>query len=56
LGVFRLQHDVLDHHPGLLFVELAFNVGGASPGQIYRSAAESPPSQVHYLLARISAD
>jgi S-formylglutathione hydrolase FrmB len=36
LGVFRLQHDVLDHHPGLLFVEFAINDAGASPNQIYR--------------------
>ena len=36
LGVFRLQHDVLDHKPDLLFVEFAVNDGGASTGQIYR--------------------
>jgi hypothetical protein len=36
LGVFRLKHDVLDHHPDLLFVEFAVNDSGASPGQIYR--------------------
>lgn len=37
LGVFRLQHDVLDQKPDLLFVEFAVNDGGASPAQIYRS-------------------
>ncbi|HEY5914082.1 MAG TPA: GDSL-type esterase/lipase family protein, partial [Verrucomicrobiae bacterium] len=36
LGVFRLQHDVLDHKPDLLFVEFAVNDGGAPPQQIYR--------------------
>lgn len=36
LGVFRLQQDVLDQKPDLLFVEFAVNDGGASPGQIYR--------------------
>jgi lysophospholipase L1-like esterase len=37
LGVFRLQHDVLQHKPDLLFVEFAVNDAGASPEQIYRS-------------------
>lgn len=36
LGVFRLQHDVLEHQPDLLFIEFAVNDGGASPQQIYR--------------------
>ena len=36
LGVFRLQHDVLDHKPDLMFVEFAVNDGGASPEQIFR--------------------
>jgi len=34
--VFRFKHDVLDHHPDLLFVEFAVNDAGASAGQIYR--------------------
>ncbi|MGQ9731484.1 MAG: SGNH/GDSL hydrolase family protein [Candidatus Zipacnadales bacterium] len=37
LGVFRLQQDVLQHGPDLLFVEFAVNDGGASPERIYRS-------------------
>ncbi len=36
LGVFRLQHDVLNDHPDLLFVEFAVNDGGAPPDQIVR--------------------
>ena len=36
LGVFRLQRDVLDPTPDLLFVEFAVNDGGAPPEQIYR--------------------
>jgi len=36
LGVFRLEQDVLQHKPDLLFVEFAVNDGGASPAQIYR--------------------
>ena len=36
LGVFRLEHDVLDHRPDLVFVEFAVNDGGAPPEQIYR--------------------
>jgi lysophospholipase L1-like esterase len=36
LGVFRLQHDVLDHQPDLLFVEFAVNDGGADPHQIFQ--------------------
>jgi lysophospholipase L1-like esterase len=36
LGVFRLQHDVLEHRPDLLFVEFAVNDAGAPPEQIYR--------------------
>jgi len=34
LGVFRLQHDVLDHQPDLLFVEFAVNDDGAPPIRI----------------------
>ena len=37
LGVFRLQRDVLQHHPDLLFVEFAVNDGGASPSQITKA-------------------
>jgi len=36
LGVFRLQHDVLEHQPDLLFIEFAVNDSGAPPQQIYR--------------------
>ena len=36
LGVFRVQQDVLDHKPDLLFVEFAVNDGSAAPEQIYR--------------------
>lgn len=36
LGVFRLQHDVLQHQPTLLFVEFAVNDAGAAPEQIHR--------------------
>ena len=36
LGVFRLQHDVLDQRPDLLFVEFAVNDGGQAPERIYR--------------------
>jgi hypothetical protein len=37
LGVFRLQQDVLDHKPDLLFVEFAVNDGGASPHRIHQA-------------------
>ena len=37
LGVFRLQHDVLEHEPDLLFVEFAVNDGGAPPERIHQS-------------------
>jgi lysophospholipase L1-like esterase len=37
LGVFRVQHDALQHHPDLLFVEFAVNDGGASPENIWRA-------------------
>ncbi len=37
LGAFRLQHDVLDHHPDLVFVEFSVNDGGSSPESIYRA-------------------
>jgi lysophospholipase L1-like esterase len=36
LGVFRLQHDVLNHDPDLVFVEFAVNDAGAEPVQIHR--------------------
>ncbi len=36
LGVFRMQHDVLDQKPDLLFVEFAVNDGGAPAERIYR--------------------
>lgn len=36
LGVFRLQQDVLDAKPDLLFVEFAVNDGLAAPEQIFR--------------------
>jgi len=37
LGVFRLQQDVLRHHPDLLFVEFAVNDSGATPERIQRA-------------------
>ena len=37
LGVFRLEHDVLQHRPDLLFVEFAVNDGGASPERIWKA-------------------
>ncbi len=36
LGVFRVQQDVLEKKPDLMFVEFAVNDGGASPAQIHR--------------------
>lgn len=36
LGVFRLEHDVLDDDPDLLFIEFAVNDAGAPPEQIHR--------------------
>ena len=36
LGVFRLNHDVLVHHPDLLFVEFAVNDGDHSPDLIFK--------------------
>jgi hypothetical protein len=36
LGVCRLQQDVLERKPDLLFVEFAVNDGGAAPEQIIR--------------------
>lgn len=36
LGVFRLQQDVLNQKPDLMFVEFAVNDGGASPEQIFK--------------------
>ncbi|MCP4452257.1 MAG: hypothetical protein GY809_12405 [Planctomycetes bacterium] len=37
LGVFRLQQDVLDHRPDLLFVEFAVNDGGAPVHRIHQA-------------------
>ncbi|MCX7047795.1 MAG: GDSL-type esterase/lipase family protein [Candidatus Sumerlaeota bacterium] len=37
LGVFRLQHDVLQFKPDLLFVEFAVNDGGADPARIHKA-------------------
>lgn len=37
LGVFRLEHDVLQHHPDLVFVEFAVNDGGRPPEGIWES-------------------
>lgn len=37
LGVFRLQRDVLDHKPDLVFVEFAVNDGGRQPEAIWDS-------------------
>ena len=37
LGVFRLQRDVLQHQPDLLFVEFAVNDGGAPPTRIQQA-------------------
>ncbi len=37
LGVFRLDHDVLQHKPDLVFVEFAVNDGGASPERIWQA-------------------
>lgn len=37
LGVFRLQQDVLQHLPDLLFVEFAVNDGGAPPERIIQA-------------------
>lgn len=37
LGVFRVDRDVLQHNPDLLFVEFAVNDGGALPENIWRS-------------------
>ena len=37
LGVFRLQHDVIQHKPDLLFVEFAVNDGWASAERISKA-------------------
>ena len=37
LGVFRLQNDVLSHHPDLVFVEFAVNDHGLAPERILRT-------------------
>jgi hypothetical protein len=36
LGVFRLNQDVLDHKPDLMFIEFAVNDGGAALERIQR--------------------
>lgn len=35
LGAFRVQKDVIDHHPDLVFVEFAVNDAGAKPERIH---------------------
>jgi lysophospholipase L1-like esterase len=37
LGVFRVQHDVLEEHPDLVFVEFAVNDGGLAPERIHQA-------------------
>jgi len=37
LGAFRLQHDVLDHKPDLVFVEFSVNDGSTQNETIYRA-------------------
>ena len=37
LGVYRLQHDVLQFKPHLLFVEFAVNDSGAAPDRIHKA-------------------
>ncbi|HAH44511.1 MAG TPA: acyl-CoA thioesterase [Planctomycetaceae bacterium] len=37
LGAFRLEQDVLQHHPDLVFVEFAVNDGGRQPEAIWES-------------------
>jgi len=37
LGVFRVNHDVLQHDPDLVFVEFAVNDGGRNPEEIWSS-------------------
>ncbi|QDT89222.1 SGNH/GDSL hydrolase family protein [Gimesia algae] len=37
LGAFRLEHDVLQHHPDLVFIEFAVNDGGRQPEAIWES-------------------
>ncbi len=37
LGVFRVQTQVLDRKPDLIFVEFAVNDNGKTPGQIYKA-------------------
>ncbi len=36
LGVYRIEHDVLQYRPDLLFVEFAVNDGGTPPTSIWR--------------------
>ncbi len=35
LGVYRCYHDVIAHHPDLVFVEFSVNDGGAAPEKIW---------------------
>lgn len=37
LGVYRLDRDVLQHQPDLMFVEFAVNDGGAAPEKIWKA-------------------
>ncbi|WP_298865873.1 SGNH/GDSL hydrolase family protein [uncultured Gimesia sp.] len=37
LGAFRLEHDVLQHRPDLVFIEFAVNDGGRQPESIWES-------------------
>lgn len=37
LGAFRLDHDVLQHQPDLVFIEFAVNDGGRQPESIWES-------------------
>jgi lysophospholipase L1-like esterase len=37
LGVFRLERDVLEHEPDLVFVEFAVNDGSAPPERIHKA-------------------
>ena len=37
LGAFRLEHDVLQHRPDLVFIEFAVNDGGRQPESIWEA-------------------
>ncbi|MDP0496232.1 MAG: SGNH/GDSL hydrolase family protein [Verrucomicrobiota bacterium JB024] len=37
LGVFRLEGDVIEHHPDLIFVEFAVNDSGVKPDEIIKA-------------------